>query len=69
MRGSRGGGVEDRGSGPPPLKNHKNIGSLAGGPDPLKNHTATKPALHVGPSLARQQKGILMSFRWRTDDG
>ena len=43
MGGSKGGGGEDRGSGPP-LKNHKNIGFLSNtGPDPLKNHKATKP--------------------------
>ena len=47
----------DRGSGPPPpLKNHKLIGFPSNtGPDPLKNHKATKPAVYVGPSSARQQ--------------
>ena len=39
----------------PPLKNHKNVGSLSNtGPDPLKNHKTTKPAFNVGPSSARQ---------------
>ena len=52
MCGSRG----DRGSGPPPLKNHKNIGSPS---NPLKNHKATKPAFDVGPTSACQ----------RADDG
>ena len=67
MFGSRGG---DRGSGPPPpLKNHKNIGSLSNsGPDTLINHKATKPAFNVGSSWARQQNAIKMGFRWRADD-
>ena len=43
MRGSRGGG--GRGSGPPPLANHKNIGFLSNtGLDSLKNHKFAKPA-------------------------
>ena len=58
-----------RGSGPPPLKNHKNIGFLCStGPDPLKNHKATKPALNVGPSSTRQRNAIEKAFRWRVDD-
>ena len=45
-----------RGSGPPPLKNHKNIGFLGNaGPDPLKNHKAIKPASNDGPMMARFQ--------------
>ena len=28
------------------------------GPDPLKNHKATKPALNVGSSSARQRNAI-----------
>ena len=48
-----------RGSGHP-LENHNNIGFLScnTGPDPLKNHKATKPALNVGPSSARQRNAI-----------
>ena len=30
---------------------------------------ATKPALNVRPSSARQRNAILMAFRWRADDG
>ena len=60
----------ERGSGPPPLKNHKSIGFLCNtGPDPLKNYKATKPAFNVGPSSARQQNTISMVFRWQADDG
>ena len=56
----------DRGPGPPPLKNHKNIGFISNtDPDPHKIHKA----FHVGPSSARQQNAILMAFRWRADDG
>ena len=55
MCGSRG----ERGSGPLPLKNLKNIGFLSNsGPDPLKNHEATKPAFNVGPSSVRQRNAI-----------
>ena len=61
MRGSRG----ETGSGPPPLKNHKNIEFLSyTGQDPLKFSKTTKPAFNVGSSSARQQV-----FRWRADDG
>ena len=64
-------GGGDIGSGPPPLKNHKNIGfSCNTGPDPLKNHKATKPAFNVGPSLARQRNVIngvsLAGLLWPT---
>ena len=53
MGGSRGG---QRVRTPPPLKNHKNKGFLSNtGPDRLKHHKATKPALIVGPSSARQR--------------
>ena len=56
MRGSRG---EDRGSGPPPLKNHKNIGFLSNtGLGPLKNDKATKPAFNVGARSALQRNAI-----------
>ena len=42
----------------PPEKS-KNIGFLSNtGPDPLINHKDTKPAINVGPSLARQQNAI-----------
>ena len=44
----------ERGSVPP--ENHKNIVFFNNtGQDPLKNHQATKPALYVGPSSARQR--------------
>ena len=47
------------GWGPPPLKNHQNIGFLSNtGPDPLKNHKATIPEFNVGPSSARQPNAI-----------
>ena len=47
---------EDRGSGPSPLKNHKNIGFLSNtGPDPLKIYKAAKTAFNVGPSSAHQR--------------
>ena len=56
MRGSRGG---DRGSRPPPLKNHKNIGfSSNTGPDPLKNRKATKSAFNAGPPSTHQRNAI-----------
>ena len=43
----------------PHLENHKNIGFFSNtGSDPIKNHKATKPAINVGPSLARQQNAI-----------
>ena len=65
MGGSRGGGGGVR----TPLKNHKNIGFLCNtGLDTLKNHKATKPALNVGPSSARQRNAISMEFRWSADD-
>ena len=58
------------GSGPPPLKNHTNIGFLSNtGPDPLNNHKATKLAFNDGPSLARQRNAIEIAFCWRADDG
>ena len=67
VRIQRGGG-RDRGSGPP-LKNDKNIGSLSNtGPDPLKNHKATKPALNVVLSTARQRNAITMAFPWLAND-
>ena len=50
ISGSRGG---DRGSGPPPLKNQKNIGFLSNtGLNPLENHKTTKLAFNVGPLSA-----------------
>ena len=59
-----------RGGGPDPLKNHKNIGFLSNtGLDPLKNHKATKPAFNVGPASACQQNVISMALRWLADDG
>ena len=62
QREGGGGGGGDRGSGPRPLKNHKNIGSLNNtGPDPQKNHKATKPEFNVGQSSARQ--GISLAGR------
>ena len=40
-------------SGPPPLKNHKNIGFLSyTGPDPLKNYKNTKQTFNLGPTSA-----------------
>ena len=49
----------DRGSGPPSLKNHKNIGFLSNpGSDPLKNYEAVEAAFNVGPSSARQRSAI-----------
>ena len=52
------GGV-DRGSGPLPLKNHKDIGFFSNtGPDPLKNHKASKPTFNGGSSWARQRNAI-----------
>ena len=66
MPRSRGG---SRGSGPPPLINHKHIGFPSNtAPDPLKNHKATKPEFNVGPSSTGQQNAILMAFCWRADD-
>ena len=57
-------------SGPPTLKNHKNIWFLSNtGPDHLKNHKATKPAFNDGPLSARQRNTIYMAFRWSADDG
>ena len=48
------GNVGGRGSGLPPLKNHKAIGFLIDtGPDPIENHKATKPVFNVGPPSAR----------------
>ena len=48
----------DRGSGSP-LKNHKIIGFLSNtGRVTIQNHKATKPALNVGPSSARQRNAI-----------
>ena len=45
--------------GTPYPKNHKNKGFLCNTDlDPLKNHKATKPALNVGPSSARQRNAI-----------
>ena len=65
MCGSRG-DYGDRGSGPPPLKNHKNIWFLSNtGLDPLKNRKATKPAFNVVPLSARQR----MPFKWRFAGG
>ena len=65
MEGSKGGGAKSlivkivapkSLPGPPPLKNHKNIGFPSNtGPDPLKNHKVTKPTFNVGPSSARQR--------------
>ena len=50
----------DRGSGPPLLKKHKNIGFPSNiGQDPIKINTATKPTFNVGPSSARQRNAIL----------
>ena len=55
MGGSRGGGG---GVGPPKITKIL-VGFLSNtGPDPLKNHKATKPAINVGPSSARQRNVI-----------
>ena len=66
MDGSRGG----RGGPDSLLKNHKRIGFLSEtGLDPLKTHKATQSAFNVGPSLARHQNAIIMTFRWLANDG
>ena len=39
------------------------------GPDHLKNHKATKPAVNVGPSLARSETPFKMVFCWWADEG
>ena len=58
--GSRG-GTGDPDS-PPPEKS-QNKGFLNNtGPDPLKSHIATKPALNVEPSSARQRNAI--QIKW-----
>ena len=46
----------DEGEGPdPPPEKLQNIWFLINtGPDPLKNHKAKKPAINVGPPLARE---------------
>ena len=63
MCGSRGG---DRGFGPPPLKNHKNIGFLSNtGPDPPKNHKATKPAFN----FKHYRHASKTPFKWRFAGG
>ena len=50
----------DRGS-RPPMKNHKNIGSLSNtGQDPLKNHKATIPGLMLGHHGPASEK----PFKW-----
>ena len=55
MCGSRG----DKGSGPPPLKNKKNVGFLCKTClDSLKHHKANKPLFKVGPTSARQRNAI-----------
>ena len=69
MRGPRGGetGVQNP---PPPPEKHKTIGFLSNtGPDPLENHNASKPAINVWPSSARQRNAILMALRWRVNYG
>ena len=66
--GQDGGG--NRGSGPPPQKNHENIVFISNtGPGPLKNHKVTKAALKVGPSSALQQNAIYMAVCGWIDDG
>ena len=54
----------DRGSGPPPpLKNHKNIGSLSNtGPDPLKKSQIYVASIQCWAIIEKQ-------FKWRADDG
>ena len=54
MRGSRRG---DRGSGPPPLENHKVTGL-----DTMEYHKATNIAYNVGQPSARQRNAIEMAF-------
>ena len=51
-----------RGSGgPPPQKNHKNIGFLSNtSPDPLKNHKATKLG-HHRPTSEMPLNGVLLA--------
>ena len=51
---------------PSPLIYYKHIGFLSNtGPHALKNHEATKPALNVRSSSARQRIAILMAFYLR----
>ena len=65
LGGSRG---RDRGSGPPPLKNHNTIKFPSNiGPDPLKNHKVTKPASNVGLSMVRHGGSMLAHLWWYLD--
>ena len=53
----------ERGRGPDPAENHKNIGYLSNtGWDPLKIYKTTKLAFDVWPSWAHQQNAIQMSI-------
>ena len=53
-----------RGSGPHPLKNHKNIEFLSNAdPDPLKNHNPTKSAFNDGPLWKCHLIGVLLEGR------
>ena len=53
---SRGG--DDRGYGPPPLKEHKKGFLSNTGPDPLKNRKATRPEFNIRPPSGHQQNAI-----------
>ena len=57
-----------QGSGPPPLKNHKNIGfSSNTGPDPLKN-CSYQSSIQWWAIIGTPAKRHFMAFRWRADD-
>ena len=53
----------------PPEKSQKYRVSYQYWSGSRENHKATKPALNVGPSLARQRSAISMAFHWRADEG
>ena len=55
------------GSGPPPLKKHKNIAFLSNtDPEPLKNRIAAKQAFNVGPHHRHASE---TPFIWRFAGG
>ena len=60
MRGSRGG---DNGSGPPPLKNYKNIGFLSNdGPDP-SYQASIQCWVIIGPPAERHLNNVSLAGR------
>ena len=52
----------------PQLGHHKNIGFISN-TTPIKNHKATKPAVNVGTSSARQRNANGVSPDWRFAGG